>query len=387
MKIFNLGQLNLSGKQGLAIGTIALLPFTFPLAYADDNNVDDIETIVVSAEALKVAIPVEEIPKAVSIISEQDLKIHAPKKLDEALRYTSGVTAQAYGADNDTDWFKVRGFDAATYLDGNRLFRDGYYTWLLEPYGLEQVEVVKGPSAILFGDAAPGGVVNAVQKKPTTTPQGEIKVEVGNKNYKAFGFDISDEANETGSVRYRLVGSGSSGDGEIDYTESERFYIAPSMEVDISDDTILTLTSSYLKDDGIPTNGFFPASGSLIDSDYGTIDSTTNLGEPGYDAYERTQISLGYLIEHEYSDILTLSQKLNYGYNDLFLRSVYVFPNSDASTSELYRGVVYRDGTNQSFTLDNKAEFNWYSNKAEHKLLSGIDIQHHKTVGSEQDSY
>ncbi|MCQ6463607.1 TonB-dependent receptor plug domain-containing protein, partial [Vibrio parahaemolyticus] len=76
-----------------------------------------------------------------------------PQKLDEALRYTSGVTAKPYAADNDTDWFKVRGFDAATYLNGNRLFRDCYYTWLVEPYGIESVEVVKGPSAILFGES------------------------------------------------------------------------------------------------------------------------------------------------------------------------------------------------------------------------------------------
>ncbi|MCV5335321.1 TonB-dependent receptor plug domain-containing protein, partial [Escherichia coli] len=77
-----------------------------------------------------------------------------------------------------------------TYLNGNRLFRDGYYTWLVEPYGLESVEVVKGPSAILFGESAPGGIVNAVQKKPTFTPQGEVKVEVGNNQHQSVGFDI-----------------------------------------------------------------------------------------------------------------------------------------------------------------------------------------------------
>lgn len=386
MNTFHLGQLSLSVKKGLTVGAITLLPFTFPLAYADENTAE-IEIFVVSVEAFKVATPAQETPKAVSIISEHDLKVHAPKKLDEALRYTAGVTAQPYGADNDTDWFKVRGFDATTYLDGNRLFRDGYYTWLLEPYGLQQVEVVKGPSAILFGEAPPGGVVNAIQKKPTASPQGEIKVEVGNKNYQSFGFDISDEANEAGSVRYRLVGVMNSSDGELDYSESDRFYIAPSVEVDISDVTMLTLTGSYLKDDGTPTNGFFPASGSLIDSDYGSIDPSTNLGEPGYDTYERTQISVGYLLEHDYSDTWILSQKLNYGYNDLLLRSVYAFPNSDANASELYRGVVFRDGTNQSITLDNKAVANWYSDRAEHTLLTGIDLQYHKTEGEEQDSY
>ncbi|MEF1214617.1 TonB-dependent receptor plug domain-containing protein, partial [Vibrio alginolyticus] len=210
--------------------------------------------------------------------------------------YTSGVTAQPYGADNDTDWFKVRGFDAATYLNGNRLFRDGYYTWLVEPYGLESVEVVKGPSAILFGESAPGGIVNAVQKKPTFTPQGEVKVEVGNNQHQSVGFDIADEANDAGTVRYRLVGLMTSQDGELDGTNNERFYLAPSVEFDISDRTMLTVLATYLHDDGVPTNPFFPAAGTLIGSNFGKIDPSTNLGQPNYDKYERTQFSLGYLL-------------------------------------------------------------------------------------------
>lgn len=388
MATFHLGLLNFFFvRRGLAAVTIALLPFTFPLAYADNNNTAEIETMVVSAQAFKVKTPVQETPKSVSIISEHELKTRAPKKLDEVLRYTSGVTTQPYGSDNDTDWFKIRGFDAATYLDGNRLFRDGYYTWLLEPYGLQQVEVVKGPSAILFGEAPPGGVVNAIQKKPTFTPQGEIKIEVGNNNYQSIGFDISNKANEDGSMRYRLVGMMNDSDGELDYSESKRVYIAPTLEVDISDRTTLTLRSTYLKDDGTPTNGFFPAAGTLIDSDDGKIAPSTNLGEPEYDTYKRTQISIGYLLEHDYNEVWSLSQNLNYGYNDLLLRSVYAFPNSDSTTSDLARGVVFRDGNNQSLTLDNKAVGNWFSDSSEHTLMVGVDLQHHKTKGDEQDSY
>lgn len=70
-----------------------------------------VETIVVTASALKVDTPAQETPKAVSVVTEQDLINRAPQKLDEALRYTSGVVSQPYGADNDTDWIKVRGFD------------------------------------------------------------------------------------------------------------------------------------------------------------------------------------------------------------------------------------------------------------------------------------
>ncbi|WP_243978760.1 TonB-dependent siderophore receptor [Vibrio natriegens] len=369
-----------------AIAPAAVVSF---MAHAQDDSTE-METITVTAQALKVETPAKETPRSVSIISEDELRVRAPQKLDEALRYTSGVTSQPYGADNDTDWFKVRGFDAATYLNGNRLFRDGYYTWLVEPYGLESVEVVKGPSAILFGESAPGGVVNAVQKKPTFTPQGEVKVEIGNNNHQSIGFDIADEANDSGTMRYRLVGLMTSQDGELDDTENERFYIAPSLEIDVSDRTMLTLMATYLKDDGVPTNPFFPAAGTLVDSEYGKIDPSTNLGEPDYDKYERTQISLGYLLEHDINDTWTFSQNANYGSNELFLRSVYSMPSPgwDLNDDSLYyRGIVFRDGKNQSFTFDNNAVGNWMTDNAEHTVLVGVDLQYHNTKGDEQDNY
>ncbi|HCG6610582.1 TPA: TonB-dependent siderophore receptor [Vibrio parahaemolyticus] len=351
------------------------------------DDVTAMETITVTAQALKVETPAAETPRSVSIISEDELRVRAPQKLDEALRYTSGVTAQPYGADNDTDWFKVRGFDAATYLNGNRLFRDGYYTWLVEPYGLESVEVVKGPSAILFGESAPGGIVNAVQKKPTFTPQGEVKVEVGNNQHQSVGFDIADEANDDGTIRYRLVGLMTSQDGELDGTNNERFYLAPSVEFDISDRTMLTVLATYLRDDGVPTNPFFPAAGTLIGSNFGKIDPSTNLGQPNYDKYERTQFSLGYLLEHDINDTWSFSQNLNYGSNELYLRSSYAFSNNDPAKEELTQGIVFRDGKNQSITFDNNAVGNWMTDNAEHTVLVGMDLQFHKTDGDEQDNY
>ena len=355
---------------------------------SEENNSDETnneEVIVISSSTLKVETPMAETPKAVSIVTEDDLKDRKPQKLDEALRYTSGVTSQPYGSDNDTDWIKVRGFDPSIYLDGNRLFRDGYYTWLLEPYGLERIELVKGPASILFGEAPPGGVVNAVQKKPTFTPQSELRLEAGNKGVGSIGVDISDNANEDGTAQYRLVGMYKTSEGELNGTENDRYYFAPSLQLDLSNQTRLTLMATLLDDDGVPTNGFFPAYGTLIDAPEGTIDPSTNLGEPDYDAYERTQISAGYKLEHDVNSTWSLSQSFNYGYNELFLRSTYGFP-SDTSTT-VFRGIVYREGDNTSYTLDNKAVANWYSSNTEHTFLVGFDIQQHNNEGVGEDNF
>lgn len=343
------------------------------------------ETIVVTASALKVATPMAESPTSVSVVNRDDLDIHQVQKLDEAFRYNAGVLSAPYGADNDTDWLKVRGFDAATYLDGSRLFKDGYYGWMIEPYGLDRVELLKGPASILYGEAPPGGVINAVTKKPTYEPRGEINVQAGNKDHKQVGIDVSDSVNGRDDMRFRIVGIFKDGDGELNGTENTRYYFAPSLAIDLSADTTLTLLASVLYDDGVPTNGFFPAYGTLIDTPFGKIDPSTNLGEPDYDRYRRTQVSLGYQLDHQINDTWEFAQNAKYGYNKLLLRSTYAFP-SDSSTT-LQRGLVFRDGDTESFTVDNKAVGRWYSDYTEQTLLLGLDLQSHRNSGKELDSY
>ena len=105
-----------------------MLFFALPTFAEDNVNSDQLDTITVTASALKVETPLAETPRSVSVIDQDQLSIQQPTKLDEALRYQPGVMTQPYGSDNDTDWFKIRGFDAATYLDGNRLYNVGYYT-------------------------------------------------------------------------------------------------------------------------------------------------------------------------------------------------------------------------------------------------------------------
>lgn len=182
------------------------------------------------------------------MVNREELDQHAVLKLDESLRYRSGVLSQSYGSDTDADWFKVRGFDAASYLDGNRLFSTGYYVWTPEPFGLESVEVLKGPASILYGEAPPGGVINAISKRPTATPQGLVNLQLGNRDLRQVGVDVSDSL--TDNSRYRLVALYNERDGVLDGTYNERAYLAPSVTLDISDRTTLTLLSSFKHDEG-----------------------------------------------------------------------------------------------------------------------------------------
>ncbi|MGN4999042.1 TonB-dependent siderophore receptor [Aeromonas sp. 61P] len=373
------------GKKG-AFGVLSLSGLLVSLPLMAEQTTAELpkasETMVVTGTAMKVEVPMAETPRAVSVVNREELDQHAVLQLDEALRYRSGVLTGLYGSDNNTDWFKVRGFDAASYLDGSILFGSGYYLWTPEPFGLESVEVLKGPASMLYGVAPPGGVINAISKRPTTTPQGLVDLQLGSRDHRQVGVDVSDALSD--SSRYRMVALYKERDGVLTGTYNDRVYLAPSVTFDLSDRTSLTLLASFLHDEGVPTNGFFPVYGTLNTSG-GQIDPSTNLSQPDYDRNRNTQISTGYELAHQLNQSWEFKQNVRFNYNDLLLRQTYIFPTYEGTTA--YRGLVYRDGNTKSATMDNQMVGYWNTDSTEQTLLLGVDLQRHVNEGVEADNY
>lgn len=330
--------------------------------------------------------PLVETPRPVSTVNREELNERNVQQLDETFRYRSGVLSGHYGSDNNTDWFKIRGFDQATYLDGLRLYRTGYYQWLPETYGLDRVDVFKGPASILYGEAPSGGLINAVSKRPTEEQRGEVEIQAGNRDHRQLGFDTSGSATESGDVRYRVVGLYKERDGDLNDTENERYYFAPSLEWDLSDDTQLMLLASFQKDDGVPVNPFKLPYGTVDNTPFGKVDPQTNYGAPDYDKDERTQTAVGYEFKHQLDDTWKFEQDFRYSHLDLNLRSTYVLGQTgDGQTAS--RGHLQRDGEIDSFTIDNRMVGQWYTDRTENTLLFGVDYQDLSLDGKEFDSF
>ncbi|HEA3201732.1 TPA: TonB-dependent siderophore receptor [Aeromonas veronii] len=373
------------GKKG-AFGVLSLSGLLVSLPLMAEQTTAELpkasETMVVTGTAMKVEVPMAETPRAVSVVNREELDQHAVLQLDEAIRYRSGVLTGLYGSDNNTDWFKVRGFDAASYLDGSILFGSGYYLWTPEPFGLESLEVLKGPASMLYGVAPPGGVINAISKRPTTTPQGQVDLQLGSRDHRQVGVDVSDALSD--NSRYRMVALYKERDGVLTGTYNDRVYLAPSVTFDLSDRTSLTLLASFLHDEGVPTNGFFPVYGTLNTSG-GQIDPSTNLSQPDYDRNRNTQISTGYELAHQLNQTWEFKQNVRFNYNDLLLRQTYIFPTYEGTTAS--RGLVYRDGNTKSATMDNQMVGYWNTGSTEQTLLLGVDLQRHVNEGVEADNY
>lgn len=361
-------------RRSLTLSLGSVLSFAPLAALAQEESVDT-GTTVVTATALKVDTPEVETPRAMSTVGAEELETRAVNKYDETFQYRSGVVSQPYGDDNNTDWFFLRGFSAenSTYQDGLRLFRTGgYFWWMNEPFGVERVDLLKGPASILYGEAPPGGVINAISKRPTDEAQGTLEIEAGNQDHRQVGIDVSGPVGERDDMRYRMVGLYRDGEGELDGSEKERYYFAPSLAVDFSEDTTVTFLASVQKDEGVPTTGFFPAYGTLNDTPFGKIDRDTNLGQPDYDRLDQQQTSLGYELEHQINDTWEFQQNARYSHLDLELRTVYPFP---ASTRTASRGVIDRDGDYDAFNIDNRFIARTYSDNTENTLLLGAGYQ------------
>ena len=144
------------------------LAFGLQPAFAVETT--NLDAVTVTAQALKINTDTEQTPQSVSVIDRQEIDNKILRKVDDALRYIPGFV-NPYGADYDTNWMRMRGFQVTTLVDGQVQYQEGYFDTTIEPYGLESIEVLSGPASALYGDSQPGGVVNLVTKKPTKTPQ------------------------------------------------------------------------------------------------------------------------------------------------------------------------------------------------------------------------
>src|SRR5690606_21889733 len=110
-----------------------------------------------------------------------------------------------YGFDTRGDWSAIRGLSPSVYIDGLRGIYGFYNSVRPDFYTLERVEVLKGPSSVLYGQADLGGIVNVVSKRPQKTTAREISLQLGSHARKQVAADLTGPLNQDASLLYRLV--------------------------------------------------------------------------------------------------------------------------------------------------------------------------------------
>jgi iron complex outermembrane receptor protein len=190
----------------------------------------------------KTATPIERIPQSIQVVPRELITDQTSIGVDETLRNVSGIQGTNRLQTPAYDSTKVRGFDAEQWLDGLTVYYNAGDRDTLA--NVERIEVLKGPSAILYGGGAGapvGGAVNVISKLPTALQGGEFGVTVGSDNFVRPWFDINQPIAADGTVLFRVTGEYVKADSFIDVLETERYSINPTLTFTNKTDTTLTI--------------------------------------------------------------------------------------------------------------------------------------------------
>lgn len=329
-----------------------------------------------SATGTKTDTPILEIPQTVNVVTKDEIELRGAQNVSEALRYTPGIRVEEEGAsETRRDNIISRGFLAPQFLDGLPVVGTPFELGVgqIESYGLERIEVLKGPASSLFGRSAPGGLVNMVSKRPTDEAIREMSFQAGSFERVQGAFDFSGRSNDDGTVLFRLTGLAQDSGTQVDFQSDDRLYIAPSLTFRPSSDTTLTVLAMYQWDDVSPFVQA-PLYGSYFRHASGrTVPLSRNYGEPGYEGYEREHYSAGYILDHRFSEAVSFHQALRYARVDEDARLVGSLGMLDENATELDRFASVYAATTEGLSIDNSLEFKFATGLVDHKLITGFD--------------
>jgi catecholate siderophore receptor len=305
----------------------------------------DVEEIVIKGRvlqsdqvnALKIPTPIVNVPQSLSIITDIDLRKKGFKEISDVVKYTPGINSSLGEGHRDAVVFRGVRSTADFFQDG---VRDDvqYYRPL---YNVEQVEVLRGPNALLFGRGGTGGVINRVSKKPVNGKEFKI-VDLGYDSFGASDISVDLNTNLSESVAFRLNVHNDSLENHRDFYNGERFGINPTLSVALDADTDVTLSYEYIDherfiDRGIPTANGEPVK-ALSDIVFGDKNENLNTVEASV---------LRASLDHKFSD----SSKASLSVTSSSFEKMY--QNTYANSYDLDTNVVEMDGYHDPTDRDN----------------------------------
>lgn len=316
--------------------------------------------------------PLRDIPQAIQVVPQQVLRDQQVTRLDEALRNVSGVVGS--NVEGSGFRFSVRGFDRANILvDGFNLsasdnFSRSGFQDISETANLEQIEVLKGPASILYGEINPGGVINLVTKKPLSDPLYEIETQIGSRSFFRPRVDFSGPLTPDKKLSYRLNALLQTEEGFRGFDQDIlRLFIAPVLTWKISDRTDLTISLDYLDDRRPFDTGTLAFGRGVIDL---PRDRITNEPE---DFTKRKTLSLGYTFNHRFSENWQLRNAFRYARQDV--NALVAIPIAfNERTGTLIRVDSAVDNFRESYALQTNVIGKVATGPVRHTLLFGIDL-------------
>ncbi len=344
-----------------------------------------------SSVATKTSMPLVRTSQSVSVVTREQIDKQGSMTVAEAVRYTPGVLTNPYGNTRRYDYLAMRGINDGAVdniiIDGLKSMGDpGSYSSLqIDPYFIERIDVLKGPSSVLYGRSNPGGLASLTTKRPQFTDAARIDLSYGSNDYKSLGFDVTGPLNE--NVAYRVVGVAKDADSQVDYVEETRYTLMPSLTLNLSEDTSLNLYAYLQHDPNGGYHGSLPASGTLEKRNGQRLSGSFFEGDPDIEEFKRTQNMLGYEFQHRFNDVWSARQ--NFRYLDAEVENSQVWQSGyyDATSDLLYRGFSGGEESLHAWVIDNMLQAEFATGSALHTVVFGLDYQYTKNKTLDEFDY
>ena len=345
--------------------------------FAQENSSDPEEIIVKGkvlysdqVTALKTPVPIIDVPQTLSIVTDEDIRKQGFRELGDIVRYTPGVNTSQGEGHRDSVVFRGVRSTADFYLDG---VRDDvqYYRSL---YNLEQVEILRGPNALLFGRGGTGGIINRVTKKAVLN-DAFGSFDMGADTFGAFDFAVDYNVQTGENSALRINFHSDTLENHRDYYDGDRYGFNPTLRVQISPQTTLDLSYEHADherfiDRGVPTLNGEPVE-AFEEIVFG--DTDTNLTTLRADIYRAN-------VSHEFSD----TQKGNFvvQYSD-FAKMYKNYYASGYSGGDTFTADGYKDPTERTnLIISGNIVNEFQTGSAKHTLLVGAEI-----IDTENENY
>ena len=304
-----------------------------------------------------------DLPQSIQIVGHHVIEQQQAIRLSDVIKNVNGVyVGSARGGSQESFW--SRGYDMST----NNMFKNGFRFnngSIPEVSSLERIEVLKGSAALLFGNVAPGGILNMVTKKPSFKKGGELSMQMGSNAFYKPSVDIYGPLNN--SIAYRFTGSYENSESFRDVVKKERYYINPSVLFKASDKTEIVLQGDYLHDNWTPDFGTAIIGKEIID-----LPRNTYLGATWSNGQTR-QASVSGLVKHEFND----NWKLNFNssfqnYNRTSKGTERIQPKNNGDWE---RPLGQNKNLEQIIGEQISLQGNFVTGKIKHQLFTGIDFE------------
>ncbi|MET0535958.1 MAG: TonB-dependent siderophore receptor [Steroidobacter sp.] len=355
--------------------TNALLLVAIANAAGANARTQDLEEILVEAQrehdsyavtrtrsATKTDTPLRDVPQSVSVVTARLIQDQSMQNLADVARYVPGAGMAQGEGNRDTIILRGNSSTADFFVDGVRddveYFRD--------IYNVNRVEVLKGPSAMIFGRGGAGGVVNRVTRQAGWDRVGEVSLQGGSWNNGRVSADLGGPVNDR--VAARVTGMYEDSESYRDGVKLERHGINPTAAVQLSDNTQLRLGYEYYDYDRTADRGIPSLSGRPYE-----VDESTFFGDPDKSPTDATVNIATVVLDHNFSDTVSLRNRTLYGDYNKFYQNV--FPGAiDATATTVAISAYNNEQLRENIFNQTDLLFSLDSGPLKHRLLAGAEF-------------